>query len=47
MKEKDLIKKVHEMIDNGNWGDSMKTCSAKTDGQAITWGSPMVTYQNK
>ena len=35
-------KKVHEMIDNGNWGDSMKTCGAKTDGQAITWGSPMV-----
>ena len=35
-------KKVHEMIDNGNWGDSMKTCGAKTDGQTITWGSPMV-----
>jgi hypothetical protein len=35
-------KKVHEMIDNGNWGDSMKTCGAETNGQAITWGSPMV-----
>ncbi|MFB5600744.1 MAG: hypothetical protein ACE5SW_11030, partial [Nitrososphaeraceae archaeon] len=35
-------KKVHEKIDNGNWGDSMTVCGAETDGQAITWGSPMV-----
>ena len=35
-------KKVHEFIDNGNWGDAMTECDAKTDGQAITWGSPIV-----
>ena len=35
-------KKVHELIDNGNWGDNMKECGAETDGQAITWGSPIV-----
>jgi hypothetical protein len=35
-------KKVHEFIDNGNWGDAMTECGAKTDGQAITWGSPIV-----
>jgi hypothetical protein len=35
-------KKVHEVIDNGNWGDAMKLCGAETDGQAITWGSPIV-----
>ena len=35
-------KKVHEVIDNGNWGDAMKVCGAETDGQAITWGSPIV-----
>jgi hypothetical protein len=35
-------KKVHELIDNGNWGDAMKVCGAKTNGQAITWGSPIV-----
>ena len=35
-------KKVHELIDNGNWGDAMKECGAKTNGQAITWGSPIV-----
>jgi hypothetical protein len=35
-------KKVHEFIDNGNWGDAMKICGAKTNGQAITWGSPIV-----
>jgi hypothetical protein len=35
-------KKVHEMIDNGDWGDNMKECNAEKDGQAITWGSPMV-----
>jgi hypothetical protein len=35
-------KKVHEFIDNGNWGDAMTECGAKTEGQAITWGSPIV-----
>jgi hypothetical protein len=35
-------KKIHELIDNGNWGDAMTECDAKTDGQAITWGSPIV-----
>ncbi|HEX5186921.1 MAG TPA: hypothetical protein VFV86_08530, partial [Nitrososphaeraceae archaeon] len=35
-------KKVHEFIDNGNWGDAMTECGAKTVGQAITWGSPTV-----
>jgi hypothetical protein len=35
-------KKVHELIDNGNWGDAMKECGAETNGQAITWGSPIV-----
>jgi hypothetical protein len=35
-------KKVHEMIDNGNWGDAMKECGAEINGQAITWGSPIV-----
>ena len=35
-------KKVHEGIDLGNWGDNMKLCGAKKDGQAITWGSPIV-----
>jgi hypothetical protein len=35
-------KKVHELIDNGDWGDAMKECGAQTNGQAITWGSPIV-----
>ncbi|MGZ5499772.1 MAG: hypothetical protein ACXWEW_01305 [Nitrososphaeraceae archaeon] len=35
-------KKIHEGIDLGNWGDNMKACGAETDGQAITWGSPIV-----
>ena len=35
-------KKVHQAIDTGNWGDNMKLCGAETDGQAITWGSPIV-----
>jgi hypothetical protein len=35
-------KKVHEFIDNGDWGDAMTECGVKTDGQAITWGSPIV-----
>ncbi len=35
-------KKIHEIIDNGNWGDNMKVCGAETDGQAITWGSPLI-----
>ena len=35
-------KKVHEGIDLGNWGDNMKLCGAEKEGQAITWGSPIV-----
>ena len=35
-------KKVHELIDNGDWGDAMTVCGAETDTQAITWGSPIV-----
>lgn len=35
-------KKVHEKIDNGDWGENMKVCGAELDGEAITWGSPMV-----
>jgi hypothetical protein len=35
-------KKIHQAIDNGNWGDAMKLCGAETNGQAITWGSPIV-----
>jgi len=35
-------KKVHQAIDNGNWGDAMKECGAETNGEAITWGSPIV-----
>ena len=39
-------KKVHEKIDNGDWGDNMKVCGAKTNGQAITWGSPLVIIKS-
>ena len=35
-------KKVHEVIDNGEWGDAMTEWGGKTNGQAITWGSPTV-----
>jgi len=35
-------KKIHEGIDLGNWGDNMKLCGAEKEGQAITWGSPIV-----
>ena len=41
-KGKGPYKKIHEGIDLGNWGDNMKLCGAETDGQAITWGSPIV-----
>ena len=34
--------KLHQKADRGNWGDNMKVCGAETDGQAITWGSPMI-----
>jgi hypothetical protein len=34
--------KLHEKIDRGEWGDSMKICGANIEGQAITWGSPMI-----
>jgi hypothetical protein len=39
---KGSYKKVHEFIDNSNWGDAMTECGATIDGQAITWGSPLV-----
>jgi len=34
--------KLHQKIDYGNWGNNMKECDAEKDGQAITWGSPMI-----
>ena len=34
--------KLHQKIDQGDWGDKMKVCGAKRDGEAITWGSPMI-----
>ena len=34
--------KLHQKIDHGNWGNNMKICGAEKDGQAITWGSPMI-----
>ena len=39
-------KKIHEKIDNGDWGDNMKVCGARTNGQAITWGSPLVIIKS-
>ncbi|MFB5600357.1 MAG: hypothetical protein ACE5SW_09045 [Nitrososphaeraceae archaeon] len=34
--------KLHEKLDSGDWGDSMKICGGTEEGQAITWGSPMI-----
>ena len=34
--------KIHQAIDNGDCGDSMKLCGAETNDQAITWGPPTV-----
>ena len=34
--------KLHQKIDYGNWGNNKKVCGAEKDGQAITWGSPLV-----
>ena len=39
-------KKVHEKFDNGDWGDNMKVCGARTNGQAITWGSPLIIIKS-
>ena len=39
-------KKIHEKIDNGDWGDNMKVCGARTNGQAITWGSPLIIIKS-
>ena len=39
---KGLYVKLHQKIDSDNWGDNMKVCGAETDGQTITWGSPMI-----
>jgi hypothetical protein len=38
--------KATEFVDKGNWGDDMSHCNAKTDGAAITWGSPMVIFKS-
>ena len=38
--------KATEMIDKGNWGDDMTHCNAKTDGAAITWGSPYIIFKS-
>lgn len=45
-KGKGPYKKVHELIDNSDWGDNMKKCGAETDTQAITWGSPEVIIKS-
>ena len=38
--------KATEFIDKGNWGDDMSHCNARTDGAAITWGSPMIIFKS-
>lgn len=38
--------KIHELVDNNNWGNDMTHCNAKNDGAAITWGSPMVILKS-
>ncbi|HEY7778489.1 MAG TPA: hypothetical protein VIA09_08110, partial [Nitrososphaeraceae archaeon] len=38
--------KATEFVDKGNWGDDMTHCNARTDGAAITWGSPMVIFKS-
>ena len=38
--------KLHQKIDKGNWGNNMKVCDAYTNGQAITWGSPMIIIKS-
>jgi hypothetical protein len=38
--------KVRELVDTGDWGDDMTHCNAKTQGAAITWGSPMFIFKS-
>lgn len=38
-------KKVHEIIDNGEWGKLMKICGAKKKGSVISWGSPNIVIK--
>ena len=38
--------KVQELVDTGDWGDDMTHCNAKTQGAAITWGSPMIIFKS-
>ncbi|HEX7274382.1 MAG TPA: hypothetical protein VF248_02095, partial [Nitrososphaeraceae archaeon] len=38
--------KATEFVDKGNWGDDMTHCNARTDGAAISWGSPMVIFKS-
>jgi hypothetical protein len=38
--------KVAELLDNGNWGNDMTHCGAKTEGAVINWGSPMIIFKS-
>jgi len=38
--------KATELVDKGNWGDDMTHCDARTQGAAITWGSPMIIFKS-
>jgi hypothetical protein len=38
--------KATELVDKGNWGDDMTHCDARTNGAAITWGSPMTIFKS-
>lgn len=38
--------KVAELVDNGNWGNDMIHCSARTEGAVISWGSPMIIFKS-
>jgi len=38
--------KATELVDKGNWGDDMTHCNARTQGSAITWGSPMIIFKS-
>jgi hypothetical protein len=38
--------KATELVDKGNWGDDMTHCGARTNGAAITWGSPMIIFKS-
>ena len=33
-------------MDNGDWGDNMKVCGTKRNGQAITWSYPLVIIKS-